>query len=171
MAREYVETLPTLLHIALLILVGHCLDFIRQRLMCSVDVGVFGSVWVNKTDPKVSLAFFKLASDPGQTHRVKCDDRQVSFCTLTTLGCVSGLSAPGSYKSNSSPLSLHISSIRINLTNTFKPFVDFNTDHTCRDFQAVREWAKEHQQAKDEDLPEDWILPPDDDMNILDLAP
>ena len=71
--------------------------------MCSVDIGVFGSVWVNKTEPK--------------------------------------------------------------------PFVDFNTKHVCRDFNAVREWAQEHQQPAQEHLPEDWILPPDESMNVLDLAP
>jgi len=31
--------------------IAHCLDIIRQKLMCSVDIGVFGSVWVNRTDP------------------------------------------------------------------------------------------------------------------------
>src|SRR2546421_10265969 len=25
---------------------AHCLDILRQRLMCSVDIGVFGAVWV-----------------------------------------------------------------------------------------------------------------------------
>jgi hypothetical protein len=25
------------------------------------------------------------------------------------------------------------------------PFVDFNTEHRCRDFEAVRRWAEVHQ--------------------------
>jgi hypothetical protein len=25
------------------------------------------------------------------------------------------------------------------------PFVDFNTQHRCRDYQAIRRWAEEHQ--------------------------
>jgi hypothetical protein len=29
----------------------HCRDFIRQRLICTMDIGVFGSVWVgNRSD-------------------------------------------------------------------------------------------------------------------------
>lgn len=26
---------------------GHCLDMIRQQLMCTVDINVFGQVWVD----------------------------------------------------------------------------------------------------------------------------
>ncbi|KPI35209.1 uncharacterized protein AB675_10170 [Cyphellophora attinorum] len=83
--------------------VSHCLDFLRQHLMCTIDIGVFASVWVNKTEPK--------------------------------------------------------------------PFVDFNTRHTCRDFNAVRKWAREHQAP--ENPPADWILPPTpgDGVRVLDLAP
>lgn len=25
------------------------------------------------------------------------------------------------------------------------PFVDFNTKHRCRDYEAIRKWAQEHQ--------------------------
>jgi hypothetical protein len=34
------------------------------------------------------------------------------------------------------------------------PFVDFNTKHRCRDYDAVREWAKAHQ------------LPPEQEVNM-----
>jgi hypothetical protein len=36
---------------------AHCLDFIRQRLMCTMDIGVFGSVWVDRTDPRPFVDF------------------------------------------------------------------------------------------------------------------
>ena len=31
--------------------IAHCLDFLRQRLMCTVDISVLGVVWVNKSNP------------------------------------------------------------------------------------------------------------------------
>ncbi|KAF9889812.1 hypothetical protein FE257_006902 [Aspergillus nanangensis] len=67
--------------------VSHCLDILRQQLMCTVDVGVLGQVWVWPDNPV--------------------------------------------------------------------PFVDFNTQHKCRNFDEIRQWAQDHQ------LPED---PPDDFM-------
>ncbi|KAL5358083.1 hypothetical protein BJX96DRAFT_182665 [Aspergillus floccosus] len=57
--------------------VSHCLDILRQQLMCTVDVGVLGQIWVWPDDPK--------------------------------------------------------------------PFVDFNTRHKCRNFDAIRQWAHDHQ--------------------------
>ncbi|KAK3694914.1 hypothetical protein B0T22DRAFT_477626 [Podospora appendiculata] len=57
--------------------ITHCIDIIRQQLMCVVDVGVMGQVWWDPEDPKA--------------------------------------------------------------------FPDFGTRHKCRDFEAVRAWAKEHQ--------------------------
>ncbi|KAK3936120.1 hypothetical protein QBC46DRAFT_420336 [Diplogelasinospora grovesii] len=30
--------------------ISHCLDVIRQQLMCTVDIGALGSVWINSTD-------------------------------------------------------------------------------------------------------------------------
>jgi hypothetical protein len=58
----------------------HCLDILRQVLMCTPDTGILGQVWWQP-------------------------------------------------KGEPSPM----------------PFVDFNTQHRCRDYQAVREWAEEHQ--------------------------
>ncbi|KAK3393677.1 hypothetical protein B0H63DRAFT_531545 [Podospora didyma] len=70
--------------------IGHCLDTLRQQLMCVVDVGMLGQIWYDQRDPKV--------------------------------------------------------------------FPDFNTKHQCRDFEAVRRWAEEHQMP--EHLPEDYLLMP-----------
>jgi Mycotoxin biosynthesis protein UstYa len=52
-----------------------------------------------------------------------------------------------------------------------QPFVDFNTKHVCRDFDAVRNWAEENQQP--ENTPKDWILPPaeSDGVEVLAVAP
>jgi hypothetical protein len=58
----------------------HCLDILRQVLMCNPDVGVLGQVWWQP--PKQGYP---------------------------------------------------------------SPFVDFNTVHQCRDFEAVRAWAEAHQ--------------------------
>ena len=82
---------------------AHCLDAIRQRLMCTMDIGVFGSIWVNKTDPK--------------------------------------------------------------------PFVDFNTQHKCRNFNAIRDWAEQNQ--VEEHLPQDfWDWPQlNPEINVLEHAP
>lgn len=68
--------------------ITHCLDIIRQSLMCSIDIGVLGQVW------------FQPDGLPPE------------------------------------------------------PYVDFNTRHKCRDFEAVRKWAKIHQ------------LPPAENVNL-----
>ena len=65
--------------------VTHCLDILRQQLMCVTDVGVLGQVW---WQPEGEL------------------------------GAV--------------------------------PFVDFNTKHRCRDFEAIRKWAEVHQLPPEE---------------------
>jgi len=69
---------------------AHCLDILRQQLMCTVDIGVLGQVWWDKEQPKA--------------------------------------------------------------------YPDFNTRHKCRDFEAVRQWAEEHQAP--EDVPLDYLRPP-----------
>ncbi|KAF2676276.1 hypothetical protein K458DRAFT_322434 [Lentithecium fluviatile CBS 122367] len=65
--------------------VTHCLDILRQQLMCVTDVGVLGQVW------------WQPADEPN-------------------------------------PM----------------PFVDFNTKHRCRDFEAIRRWAEVHQLPPEE---------------------
>lgn len=65
----------------------HCLDILRQVLMCNPDVGVLGQVWwqpENMTHPQA--------------------------------------------------------------------FVDFNTVHRCRDYEAVRVWAEAHQLPPEEEV-------------------
>jgi hypothetical protein len=69
--------------------------------MCTVDISVFGSVWVDRNDPQ--------------------------------------------------------------------PFTDFNTKHICRDFDQVKEWADNHQIA--DDLPEDFLERPNEDVYVWNLAP
>jgi hypothetical protein len=66
---------------------GHCLDMLRQQLMCTADTGVLGQVWIAGPEP----------------------------------------------------------------------FVDFNTNHKCRNFEAVRQWAENHQM---QDLPPDYLAKP-----------
>ncbi|KAJ4987024.1 tat pathway signal sequence [Stagonosporopsis vannaccii] len=39
-------------------------------------------------------------------------------------------------------------------------FVDFNTMHTCRNFETIRDWAKEHQLPNAKDTPGDFLEPP-----------
>lgn len=39
-----------------------------------------------------------------------------------------------------------------------EPFVDFNTEHKCRNFDEIRQWAEDHQLP--EDTPEDFLQPP-----------
>lgn len=69
---------------------AHCLDTIRQQLMCTVDLGMLGQVWWNQDYPQA--------------------------------------------------------------------YPDFNTQHKCRNFDAVRQWAEDHQAP--EEVPEDYLLPP-----------
>lgn len=63
--------------VVMLIWIAHCLDILRQQLMCTVDFGIFGQIWVYPDHPE--------------------------------------------------------------------PFVDFNSVHVCRNFEAVREWAERNQ--------------------------
>ncbi|KAF2198139.1 hypothetical protein GQ43DRAFT_337235, partial [Delitschia confertaspora ATCC 74209] len=60
--------------------VTHCMDIIRQQLMCTLDIGVLGQVW----------------------YQPEGEERAT-------------------------------------------PYVDFNTQHTCRDFEAIRKWAEMRQ--------------------------
>ncbi|KAF2423603.1 hypothetical protein EJ08DRAFT_652714 [Tothia fuscella] len=70
--------------------VTHCMDILRQQLMCTVDTGVLGQVWVDPKGPA--------------------------------------------------------------------PFVDFNTKHTCKNFDAIRRWAEENQLP--EVPPKNFLEPP-----------
>ena len=70
--------------------VSHCLDFLRQRLLCDLDIGTFGPLWVKHPTPR--------------------------------------------------------------------PWVDFNTRHTCKNFDAIRRWA-EARQIPEESLGNWWEWP------------
>jgi hypothetical protein len=50
-----------------------------------------------------------------------------------------------------------------------RPFVDFNTKHVCRNFNAIRAWAEERQIP--EVVPEDLIEEPGEGVKILDEFP
>ena len=76
-------------------LIAHCLDILRQQLMCTVDVGVLGQVWFQPNENK----------------------------------------PPGA-------------------------FVDFNTMHKCRNFDAIRNWAEKHQLPEVEKIPADFLESP-----------
>ncbi len=39
-----------------------------------------------------------------------------------------------------------------------RAFVDFNTEHRCKDFEGIRRWAEERQIA--EGVPDDFLEPP-----------
>ncbi|KAL4758356.1 oxidase ustYa family protein [Aspergillus foveolatus] len=81
--------------------VSHCLDILRQQLMCTIDVGVLGQVWVHPNHPS--------------------------------------------------------------------PFVDFNTEHVCRNFEDIREWAERNQLPLPahghgaDGAPADFLVPPQKD--------
>lgn len=47
--------------------------------------------------------------------------------------------------------------------------VDFNTEHKCKNFDAIREWAKERQLP--ESVAEDFLLPPEEGDRIFTEIP
>ena len=48
-------------------------------------------------------------------------------------------------------------------------YVDFNTRHKCRNFDAVRQWAFEHQAP--EEVPEDYLKPPRSMDDVFETMP
>ncbi|KHN94754.1 uncharacterized protein MAM_07350 [Metarhizium album ARSEF 1941] len=72
--------------------ITHCLDVIRQVLMCNVDTGVLGQVWANSESPF--------------------------------------------------------------------PFPDFNTNHKCKNYGDVREWAMNLQRPPNDEIPADYLAKP-----------
>ena len=48
-------------------------------------------------------------------------------------------------------------------------FPDFNTEHKCRNYAAVRQWAEEHQAP--EELPPDYLMPPKSEEDVLESMP
>lgn len=82
-------------------ILAHCLDIIRQQLMCTVDTGVFGQVWWNPEKPEA--------------------------------------------------------------------YVDFNTLHKCKNFDAIRQWAQDHQLPKV--VPNDFLQPPEKGDTVYEIIP
>jgi hypothetical protein len=70
---------------------AHCLDILRQQLMCKPDLGFLGQVWHNQSFPSA--------------------------------------------------------------------FVDFNTQHKCRNYESLRQWAEARQLPQD--VPGDFLQPPE----------
>lgn len=79
---------------------AHCLDILRQQLMCTIDIGVLGQVWYQPPDKPLQA------------------------------------------------------------------FVDFNTVHTCRNFQAIRDWAEKHQLPDPDEIPADFLELPEEGDRI-----
>ncbi|RDW82951.1 hypothetical protein BP5796_04442 [Coleophoma crateriformis] len=50
-----------------------------------------------------------------------------------------------------------------------KAFVDFNTDHKCKNFDAIRQWAEDRQIS--ETVPSDFLQPPKDGDTIYEAIP
>lgn len=74
---------------------AHCLDILRQNLMCTIDIGMLGQVWWNRPAPQA--------------------------------------------------------------------YPDFNTEHKCKNFDAVRQWAFENQAP--EEVPADYLrIPKSEDV-------
>jgi hypothetical protein len=48
-------------------------------------------------------------------------------------------------------------------------FVDFNTEHKCKNFDAVRQWAEERQIP--ETVPMDFLQPPKDGDLVYETIP
>jgi len=69
--------------------ISHCVDMLRQVLMCNVDTGVLGQVWANREKPAA--------------------------------------------------------------------FPDFNTEHKCKNYDAVRQWAEKLQAPPSGTLPGDYL--------------
>lgn len=49
-------------------------------------------------------------------------------------------------------------------------FPDFNTQHKCRDYEAVRRWAEEHQMPPDGDAAYGYVAAPEAD-DIIPFIP
>jgi hypothetical protein len=81
---------------------SHCLDAIRQVLMCNVDTGVLGQIWYDQESPRT--------------------------------------------------------------------FPDFKTNHKCKNFDAVRQWAVDHQAPPLDSLPPDYMRIPEED-DVLAVMP
>ncbi|KAL5118838.1 hypothetical protein ACEQ8H_003160 [Pleosporales sp. CAS-2024a] len=50
-------------------------------------------------------------------------------------------------------------------------FVDFNTVHKCRNFDAIRDWAEKHQLPDENEIPPDYLEPPKPGDRIWNTVP
>ncbi|KAF4219559.1 hypothetical protein CNMCM8980_009378 [Aspergillus fumigatiaffinis] len=81
--------------------VSHCLDILRQQLMCTIDTGVLGQVWIHPDHPEA--------------------------------------------------------------------YVDFNTEHQCKNFETIRQYAEKNQLPAQ--IPKDFLEPPKPGDRVYDEIP
>ncbi|KAK4936817.1 hypothetical protein LTR10_022406 [Elasticomyces elasticus] len=119
----------------------HCLNLVRQSLYYNFDYY-----------KAKKQGAFKNDDDILKLHVSHCLDilRQQLMCTIDVgvFGQVWYTPSPGSVPA---------------------AFVDFNTQHKCRNFDDIRRWAEVRQLPKD--VPEDFLQPPYSDSIILDGVP
>lgn len=81
--------------------IGHCLDILRQQLMCKADVSILGHVWIRD----------------------------------------------------------------------YGIYPDFNTKHRCKNFEAIRDWARDRQLREDVDADGKSVFAIREDDEVLDDIP
>jgi hypothetical protein len=59
---------------------------------------------------------------------------------------------------------------RQSITKYPQAFPDFNTQHICKNYDAVRVWAKAHQVPPNEELPVGYVTPPNE-ADVLPYVP
>ncbi|GAB7359607.1 hypothetical protein MBLNU230_g6791t1 [Neophaeotheca triangularis] len=119
----------------------HCLNLVRQSLYYNYDYY-----------HKRGEGAFTNSDSVVQKHVSHCLDiiRQELMCTIDI-----GVLGQVWYQPESS--------------ETPQAFVDFNTRHTCRNFEDVRRWAEERQMP--EDVPNDFLEPPKEGDTIYSSIP
>ena len=56
-------------------------------------------------------------------------------------------------------------------SKSLQAFVDFNTVHMCRNFDAIRDWAEKHQLPDAGDAPTDFLALPREGDRIYNEVP
>ncbi|KAF2002297.1 hypothetical protein P154DRAFT_594666 [Amniculicola lignicola CBS 123094] len=109
----------------------HCLNLLRKSL-----------AWNFNYYSKQGLGPFSNPPDIAKYHITHCLDilRQQLTCTIDV-----GMLGQVWYQPPDKPP---------------QAFVDFNTEHKCRNFEDIREWARAHQLPDKEHMPEDFLEQP-----------
>ncbi|KAH7033608.1 uncharacterized protein B0I36DRAFT_321752 [Microdochium trichocladiopsis] len=147
--------------------VTHCLDTVRQVLMCNADTGILGQVW-------------SVAQGGGEhSHQLgQHPSHPVGTGSHADGGSESHDGADGdNHRSRSSPRTNsrlrrdgggHESQDEGAVDHDVKPqaFPDFKTVHKCKNFDAIREYALAIQ-APDQAVPPDFFVPADPDYIVM----